>query len=129
MQKIKAMLNDFINNRKTYFVLEQFWTLLFYSVLIENKIVFEEWITPFYNTYYNNQEKDMDENPVFSAKSVRTGRIIRIVQSNDEQDIFDSWDDNFDGNDELVIYLTWSNKNIENAKSLISSWLKNTILR
>lgn len=129
MQKIKAMLNDFIDNRKTYFVLEQFWTLLFYSVLIENKIAFEEWITPFYNTYYNNQEKDMDENPVFSAKSVRTGRIIRIVQSNDEQDIFDSWDDNFDWNDELVIYLTWSNKNIENAKSLISSWLKNTILR
>lgn len=70
----------------------------------------------------------MDENPVFSAKSVRTGRIIRIVQSNDEQDIFDSWEDNFDGNDDLVIYLTWSNKNIENAKSLISSWLKNTIL-
>ena len=128
MQKIKAMLNDFINNRKTYFVLEQFWTLLFYSVLIENKIAFEEWITPFYNTYFINQEKDMDENPVFSAKSVRTGRIIRIVQSNDEQDIFDSWEDNFDGNDELVIYLTWSNKNIENAKSLISSWLKNTIL-
>ena len=69
----------------------------------------------------------MDGNPIFSAKSKQTGRIIRIIQTNCDEDVLEVWEDTFDGNEELVIYLTWSTKNVDKARSFIDDWLKKEI--
>lgn len=122
------MFEDYLENTKTYFALEQFWVQLFYSVLNEQKISLDNWIIPFYNTYFSNQEKDMDGNPIFSAKSKQTGRIIKIIQTTHDEDVLEIWQDTFDGNEELVIYLTLRDKNADKVKSIINDWLKNEIL-
>lgn len=122
------MFEDFLENSKTYLALEQYWIQLFCSICDEHKISLDNWIIPFYNTCFSNQEKDMDGNPIFSAKSKQTGRIVRIIQTNCDEDVLEVWEDTFDGNEELVIYLTWSTKNVDKARSFIDDWLKKEIL-
>ena len=121
------MFDDFLENMNTYIALEQFWIQLFYSELNKQGISSDDWIIPFYNTYFNNQEKEMDGNPIFSAKSKRTGKIIKIIQTNDDSNIVGTWNDKFDGNEEFVIFLTWSSENIEKTKFFIGNWLNKIV--
>ena len=125
--ELEIMFDDFLENMNTYIALEQFWIQLCYSELNKQGISSDDWIIPFYNTYFNNQEKEMDGNPIFSAKSKRAGKIIKIIQTHDDSNIVDTWNDKFDGNEEFVIFLTWSSENIEKTKFFISNWLNKIV--
>lgn len=115
------MFDDFLENEETYLALEQFWTTLFCSMLNNRNDNLDKWIIPYYNTYFRNGQKDMDGNPIFSAKSKQIGRIIRIIQTADDEDIFDYWRE--DRKYEIVIVLTSCKENIDKAKSVINDWL------
>ncbi|MDX7986227.1 hypothetical protein FE392_02605 [Xenorhabdus sp. 12] len=118
------MFENYLNDEQVYYELEQYWDSLFFSV---NDSSSDEWIAPYYNTYYNNGLKFMDANPIFSAKSKVTDKSIKIIQEPlEELDSVQYWIDSNEKN-ELVIICSFSEENILAVKKLIKKWLKNLL--
>ncbi len=67
----------------------------------------------------------MDGNPIFSAKSKKENKIIKIIQeSSNIDDVFSYWINENSSPNELVIVCTLNNNNIEKIKKVIINWIK-----
>ena len=69
----------------------------------------------------------MNANPIFSAKSLKNEKIIRILQTDmGDQQEFSHWiNSTMDNhNDELVINCVLNEKNLLEIESLILNWIK-----
>lgn len=67
----------------------------------------------------------MDGNPIFSAKSKKENKIIKIIQeSSNNDDVFSYWINENSSPNELVIVCTLNNNNIEKIKKVIINWIK-----
>jgi hypothetical protein len=116
------MFDDFLENKSSYLLLEQYWIDLFNSILSERHDSLEEWIIPYYNTVYKNGEKFMDGNPIFSAKSKSTNKIIRIIQKiYDDEYTLNYWVER--DKKEIVIVLVFCEENINRIKCIINDWI------
>jgi hypothetical protein len=116
------MFDDFLENKNSYFLLEQYWIDFFYSILNERNEPVEEWIVPYYNTTFKNGEKFMDGNPIFSAKSYSTNKIIRIIQEIYEGEYtLNYWIEH--DKKELVLVVVLCKENISRIKYIINDWI------
>lgn len=67
----------------------------------------------------------MDGNPIFSAKSKKENKIIKIIQESfNNDDVFSYWINENSSPNELVIVCTLNNNNIEKIKKVIINWIK-----
>lgn len=120
--------NNYLNDAVVYDALERFWMGIFYMWLDAENINSSNWISPFYKTTFSNGKKMMDGNPIFSAKSRKDGRIIRVIQEDSiDGDVFTSWrNSTADAKgilNELVIVCTLNSHNLKKAKDIIISWI------
>jgi len=120
--------DNYLNDEKVYEALEKYWMDNFFKWLDTENINKSDWLSPFYKTTFSNGKKVMDGNPIFSARSKKDGRIIRVIQENPiEGDVFTSWrNSTVDAKgtlNELVIVCTLNNDNLKKAKGIIISWI------
>ncbi|WP_068984820.1 hypothetical protein [Lysinibacillus xylanilyticus] len=119
--------NTYLEDEYVYAELEQFWLDFFLSILDKNSKNKNEWISPFYNTKFSNGKSMMNANPIFSAKSLKNEKIIRILQTDmgDQQELSHWINSTMDNhNDELVINCVLNEKNLIEIESLILNWIK-----
>lgn len=121
-------LHDFVNyldDEDVYSSLEKYWMDMFFMWLHQENIEGSDWICPYYNTTFSNGKKMMDGNPIFSAKSKKENKIIKIIQeSSNNDDVFSYWNNENSSPNELVIVCTLNNNNIEKIKKVIINWIK-----
>ena len=121
-------LHDFVNyldDEDVYSSLEKYWMDMFFMWLHQENIGGSDWICPYYNTTFSNGKKMMDGNPIFSAKSKKENKIIKIIQeSSNNDDVFSYWINENSSPNELVIVCTLNNNNIEKIKKVIINWIK-----
>ena len=120
--------DNYLDDEKVYNALEKYWIDLFFRWLDTENINQSDWISPFYKTAFNNGEKMMDGNPIFSAKSKKDGRTIRVILENpSEGDVFTTWRNSTPDAkgilNELVIVCTFNSEHLKKAKGLIISWI------
>jgi hypothetical protein len=120
------MFDDFLENKNSYFLLEQYWIDLFYSILSDRNEPVGEWTVPYYNTTFKNGEKCMDGNPIFSAKSDATNKIIRIIQEIYEGEYNLSYWVERDKK-EIVISVVLCEENISKIKCIINDWIDDVL--
>lgn len=118
--------DNFLNDEKVYDALEKYWMEKFFMWLDTENINNNDWLSPYYKTSFSNGKKMMDGNPIFSAKSRKDGRIIRVIQENPiGRDIFTSWrNSTVDARgtlNELVIVCTLNGNNLNKAKGIMIS--------
>ncbi|AVK99081.1 hypothetical protein FCT18_07340 [Lysinibacillus sphaericus] len=122
------LLHDFVNyldDEDVYSSLEKYWMDMFFMWLHQENIEGSDWICPYYNTTFSNGKKMMDGNPIFSAKSKKENKIIKIIQeSSNNDDVFSYWINENSSPNELVIVCTLNNNNIEKIKKVIINWIK-----
>ncbi|MDM5249141.1 hypothetical protein [Lysinibacillus sp. G4S2] len=119
--------NTYLEDEYVYAELEQFWIDFFLSILDKNSKNKNEWISPFYNTKFSKGKSMMNANPIFSAKSLKNEKIIRILQTDmgDRQELSHWINSTMDNhNDELVINCVLNEKNLIEIESLILNWIK-----
>ncbi|GAB0170620.1 hypothetical protein LSPCS325_40570 [Lysinibacillus sp. CTST325] len=119
--------NTYLEDEYVYAELEQFWIDFFLSTLDKNSKNKNEWISPFYNTKFSNGKSMMNANPIFSVKSLKNEKIIRILQTDmgDQQELSHWINSTMDNhNDELVINCVLNEKNLIEIESLILNWIK-----
>lgn len=121
-------LHDFVNyldDKDVYSSLEKYWMDMFFMWLHQENIGGSDWICPYYNTTFSNGKKMMDGNSIFSAKSKKENKIIKIIQeSSNNDDVFSYWINENSSPNELVIVCTLNNNNIEKIKKVIINWIK-----
>lgn len=121
-------LHDFVNyldDKDVYSSLEKYWMDMFFMWLHQENIGGSDWICPYYNTTFSNGKKMMDGNPIFSAKSKKENKIIKIIQESfNNDDVFSYWINENSSPNELVIVCTLNNNNIEKIKKVIINWIK-----
>ncbi|MEK4425956.1 hypothetical protein [Solibacillus sp. FSL K6-1523] len=120
--------DNFLNDDVVYHALESYWMKIFFMWLDTENINSSDWISPFYKTTFSNGKKMMDGNPIFSAKSRKDGRIIRVIQEDPiDGDVFTSWRNSTADSkgilNELVIVCTLNSHNLEKVKKIIISWI------
>jgi len=120
--------DNYLDDEKVYDALEKYWINKFFMWLDTENINNSDWISPFYKTSFSNGKKMMDGNPIFSARSRKDGRIIRVIQENPiDGDVFTSWrNSTVDARgtlNELVIVCTLNSDNLNKAKGIMISWI------
>lgn len=119
---------NYLDNEDVYTALEKYWIDMFFMLLHKENIDGSDWICPYYNTTFSNGKKMMDGNPIFSAKSKKKNKIIKIIQeSSKNRNVFSYWMNSSMGNrsqKELVIVCTLNNNNLEKIKDIIINWIK-----
>ncbi|MFY0519814.1 hypothetical protein [Lysinibacillus sp. UGB7] len=128
------MLHYFVNyldDEDVYTALEKYWIDMFFMLLHKENIDGCDWICPYYNTTFSNGKKMMDGNPIFSAKSKKKNKIIKIIQESSKNgDVFSYWMNSAMVNrsqKELVIVCTLNNNNLEKIKDIIISWINGNL--
>ena len=91
-----------------YRFLENYIKNIFLEVLLERSMKKEDWEIPFFNTYYEDGTPFMDGNPIFSAKNLETGNIIKVVADKNCGGIIE-FEDRFDNRKMNVIVFPISN--------------------
>jgi len=118
------MYDNFLTDEKEYFSLEEYWKDHFTDLLKAAGEKPEDWQYPYYNTAFSNGTKFMDGNPIFSAQSLKTGEIMKIVQEAFEgEELLEHWEDPEDQRLTIVCALT------ENTQPAISNLLKEWIVK
>ena len=116
------MFDNFLDDKKAYDALERYWVTLFDFLLSNLKKDKTNWIYPYFNTNYSNGVKMMDANPIFSAKSIETNNIIRIIQEPfEESGSLEFWNDK--EKKELVIVCVLDKEIEQRIKLMIEDWL------
>jgi len=118
--------DNYVNDEKVYDALEKYWMDKFFMWLDTENINNNDWLSPFYKNSFSNGKKMMDGNPIFSARSRKDGRIIRVIQENPNGgDVFTSWRNSTVGStlNELVIVCTLNSDNLNKAKGIMISWI------
>ncbi|MCM3342708.1 hypothetical protein M3650_29820 [Paenibacillus sp. MER TA 81-3] len=121
----------YLDDEDVYSALEKYWIDMFFMLLHKENVDGIDWICPYYNTTFSNGKKMMDGNPIFSAKSTKKNKIIRIIQESSENaDLLSYWMNSTMDNrskNELVIVCTLNNNNLEKIKEIIISWIKGNL--
>lgn len=128
-------LHDFdhyLDDEEVYAALEKYWIDMFFMWLAKEKIDDSDWITPYYNTTFGNGKKMMDGNPIFSAKSIKNDKVIKIIQENPVNgNVLSYWSnrsmDNDHNENELVVVCTLNHRNLEKVKEVIISWMRGNL--
>ncbi|HEY0608390.1 MAG TPA: hypothetical protein VGD35_02015 [Chitinophaga sp.] len=118
------MYDNFLTDEKEYLSLEDYWKDHFTDLLKAAGEKPEDWHYPYYNTTYSNGTKFMDGNPIFSAQSLKTEEVMKIVQEPFEgTELLEHWEDEEDQQFTIVCTLT------ENSQATISNLLKEWIAK
>lgn len=120
--------DNFLDDEEVYVALEKYWIDVFFMLLDKENIDGRDWISPYYKTTFGNGKKMMDGNPIFSAKSKKNDKVIKIIQENPiNENVFSYWNnsslENNHNQNELVIVCTLNNHNLEKVKEIIISWI------
>lgn len=120
--------DKYLDDEEVYDALEKYWNDMFFMLLDKQNMDGSEWISPYYKTTFGNGKKMMDGNPIFSAKSKRKDKVIKIVQESPMNgNVISYWSNSSRGNNhdqnELVIVCTLNNQNLEKIKEIIISWI------
>jgi hypothetical protein len=120
---------NYLDDEDVYSALEKYWIDMFFMLLHKENMDRSDWICPYYNTAFSNGKKIMDGNPIFSAKSKKKNKIIKIIQESSKNgDLLFYWINNsMDNEKELVIVCTLNNNNLEKIKDIIISWIKGNL--
>ncbi|MCG7406543.1 hypothetical protein MH117_03870 [Paenibacillus sp. ACRRX] len=123
--------DNYLDDEDVYSALEKYWIDMFFMLLHKENVDGRDWISPYYNTTFSNGEKMMDGSPIFSAKSTKKNKIIKIIQeSSKNADLLSYWMNSTMDNrsqNELVIVCTLNNNTLEKIKDLIISWIKGNL--
>ncbi|EHU5360064.1 hypothetical protein KZA78_002605 [Listeria monocytogenes] len=112
------MSDKYLDNEEKYLELETYWANLFVSIANNSK---EDWVFPYYNTEFSNGKKIMDANPIFSAASTKSNKILKVILvSLDELAGVNTW---INDRNELVVVCSMSDKNVGKVCLIISEWL------
>ncbi|WP_222423558.1 hypothetical protein [Lysinibacillus sp. Y5S-8] len=119
---------NYLDDEDMYTALEKYWIDMFFMWLHKENIDGSDWICPYYNTTFSNGKKMMDGNPIFSAKSKKENKIIKIIQeSSKNESVFSYWTNCSKENsspNELVIVCTLNNNDFEKIQEIIINWIK-----
>lgn len=119
---------NFLRDPAEYKAAEAFW-LQQWNDLISQPGESQHWQTHWLNTTYANGEPFMDGNPIFSAISSSRNLAVRIIQveGTSHPQEFGLWTDTFGDDDdsvnELVIACVLTLENIAHAKDLLHEWI------
>ncbi|MGY4817701.1 hypothetical protein ACVNP3_17350 [Pseudomonas chlororaphis subsp. piscium] len=115
------MFDDYLENKETYFSLEQYLFDFLHIKLKENKKNKQDFKVPFYKTTFANGMPFMDGNPILSAKNEHTGELLRVVLDEDAAGI-SHFRESKEPGEELVIIGTISD--LEEVKKEILKWIE-----
>ncbi|MFE3971970.1 hypothetical protein [Stenotrophomonas sp. YIM B13575] len=102
------MFDDYLANPITYDRLEQYFLDHFDAGIRAAGLSREDFRRPHYNTFFVDGTKFRDANPIFSAKHLPSGNIVRIVifdSSPEYSEVHKRVRDN-DEKDELCLFIT-----------------------
>ncbi|WP_201207014.1 hypothetical protein [Pseudomonas sp. S37] len=111
---------DFLESQEKYKLLENYFFKIFIEETKSQGLSLAEFKTPHYSAHFANGTPFMDGNPIFSAKNIATGNILRIVITDDVSKYAKNHNtiDNFE---ELCIVMRISELNL--VQQDISSWI------
>lgn len=114
--------DNYLDDEDVYIALENYWMDMFFMLLDKADIPRGDWISPYFKTTFRNGKKMMDGNPVFSARSEKKDKVIKVVQESPVNgDVFSYWSNS--NENELVIVCTFNEHNLKKVKEIISSWI------
>ncbi|MBM9914789.1 MULTISPECIES: hypothetical protein [Stenotrophomonas] len=102
------MFDGYLTNPITYDRLEQHFLDHFTAGIQATKLRAEDFRNPHYNVFFEDGTKDREANPIFSAKHLPSGNIVRIVifdSSPEYSEVHKRVGDN-DEKDELCLFIT-----------------------
>ncbi|WP_230659215.1 hypothetical protein [Psychrobacter sp. I-STPA10] len=108
MSKIDSINVDDLwqNDLDKYLFIENIIQERFIELLHELGQDIDDWVIPFFNTFYGNGEKMMDANPIFSAKNKSKNYIIRVIIYEENSMGFSTYASDFDGIPMSTIWIT-----------------------
>ena len=125
-----SRFGNYLHDEEIYLRLEEYWVDIFFMWLNKNNIDSDDWRSPYYNTCFVNGKKMMDGNPIFSAISSKTEKVIRIIlESNSSENMFTWWTDTtMDStmpHNELVIICTLNEHDLKKVEEIVTMWIMN----
>ncbi|TIK65426.1 hypothetical protein E4416_13895 [Stenotrophomonas maltophilia] len=102
------MFDTYLSDPQVYDRLEQHFQDHFTAGIHAARLHIEDFRSPHYNTFFLDGTKDRDANPIFSAKHLPSGNIVRVVifESHPEYtEVHNRVGDN-DDRDELCLFIT-----------------------
>lgn len=140
--KNKFLHKNFLEDNRIYSLAKNWWKREFKKQILVKKSNSDEnknsdWILNWHNDSYNNGKKFRDGNPIFTAFSVSSQKLVRIIQQEIEnennQDVIEisAWlDKGFypkEETPELVISLQLSKESSKIAFDWIKKWFDNEL--
>jgi len=104
----RLMFETYLSDPQIYDRLEQHFLDTFATGIQAAGLRVGDFRSPHYNTFFVNGTKDRDANPIFSAKHLPSGNIVRIVifdSSPEYSEVHKRVGDN-DEKDELCLFIT-----------------------
>lgn len=104
----RQMFDTYLSDPQVYDRLEQHFLDTFASGIRAAGLHAGDFRSPHYNTFFADGTKDRDANPIFSAKHLPSGNIVRIVifdSSPEYSEVHKRVGDN-DEQDELCLFIT-----------------------
>lgn len=104
----RLMFESYLSDPQIYDRLEQHFLDTFASGIRAAGLHAGDFRSPHYNTFFVDGTKDRDANPIFSAKHLPSGNIVRVVifESHPEYtEVHNRVGDN-DDRDELCLFIT-----------------------
>ncbi|WP_313252084.1 hypothetical protein [Stenotrophomonas indicatrix] len=118
------MFDDYLTNPITYDRLEQRFLDHFDAGISAARLRPEDFRSPHYNVFFVDGTKDREANPIFSAKHLPSGNIVRIVifESHPEYtEVHNRVGDN-DDKDELCLFMALPD--MQRAMDMTVAWAK-----
>ncbi|WP_227430321.1 hypothetical protein [Psychrobacter sp. I-STPA6b] len=66
----------------------------------------DDWVIPFFNTFWRNGEKMMDANPIFSARNIPKNYIVRLIVYEENSTGYSSYESDFDNIPMSTLWVT-----------------------
>ncbi|WP_442789534.1 hypothetical protein [Paenibacillus sp. CAA11] len=110
-----------LTDEQAYSELENTFVSAFINLLMEGDQ--SDWVIPYYQTCFANGTRVRDANPIFSAKSISSGKSVRIIlEPLESLEGVEHWLDANEKN-ELVLVCSLSKSHAETVRSLILEWV------
>lgn len=122
------MFDDYLANPIAYVRLEQYFLGHFDAGIHAAGLSSEDFRRPHYNTFFVDGTKCRDANPIFSAKHLPSGNIVRVVIFESDVEYTEVHNRVGDDNakDELCVFITLSG--MQRAMDTTIAWAKQQAL-
>lgn len=117
------MFEDYLENKATYHNLEEHFTKIFEAEIKKLDTKESLFKYPHYNNYCADGTHLMDADPIFSAKSLTTGNILRISIYEEIAEYTIMHNTRGDNDEIAELFLAIKITDIERTKADISDWI------